>query len=392
MKILFLTSRLPYPPNRGDKLRVFNFLKRLSKNHSITLLSFISSREQMVFAEELGKYCVKVETVLLKPWQSYLSCLLHILSPAPFQVSYYYSRAMRRKVDNISANKHFDAAYIHLFRMAPYAYRVRNITKVLDLCDAVSEHYRGIAKYKKTILWPMYFAEYLKTKRYERILVGDFKKIATISKNDKKYLAALNGHKGNIYVIPNGVDYKHLRPSKLKKKEKKIIFLGYLSTFYNLDGLMYFYKQILPLIKREMPNVIFSVIGAGVHREIEKLAKKGEIELIRNVPDLKPYLAKGSVFVCPLRVGSGAQNKVLEAMAMGLPVVTTSIGQEGIGAVRNKEIFVEDEAKGFARKVLELLSDSSLSANVSKNARNFIENKFNWEDSIRGLEKLLSSN
>ncbi|OGX15228.1 MAG: hypothetical protein A2166_00360 [Omnitrophica WOR_2 bacterium RBG_13_41_10] len=391
MKILFLTSRLPFPPNRGDKLRVFNFLSRLSKNHSITLLSFAESKEQLPYINELKKYCTNVEVVLLKPWQSYLNCLLHIFSMNPLQVVYYRSKEMRKKLNTLLFNNKFDAIYVHLFRMAQYAEDIRGVKRVLDLCDAVSSHMKRTIRFNRSILWPVYFTEWIKIDNYEKKIIKKFDEVILISESDRNEIFNGKLKVNNIKIIPNGVDYEYFRPVSINNhKIPRIAFLGYLSTFYNLDGIFYFYNQIFPIIKSYTLSVRFSIIGASCPNKLRKLTEDKSVELFSDIEDTRPFLNQATVFVCPLRIGSGLQNKILEAMAMGLPVVTTNIGYKGINAEKNKEIIVADEPKNFASRVLELLRNEDLRYKISRNARSFIEKNYNWQDSIAKLEDLLA--
>ena len=390
MKILFLTSRLPFPPHRGDKLRVFNFLSRLSKNHSITLLSFIESKKQLSYVDELKKYCTNVEVVLLKPRQSYWNCLLHILSSNPLQVAYYRSKEMHRKLNALLLNNNFDAVYTHLFRMAQYAEDIKGTKRILDLCDAVSSHMKKTIKFNRSILWPVYFMEWIKISNYEKKIIKKFDEVILISDSDKEEIFDGKLKVDNIKIIPNGVDYEYFKPVSMDNhKIPRIAFLGYLSTFYNLDGIFYFYNQIFPIIKNYTLSVRFSIIGANCPNKLRKLTEDKSVELFSDIEDTRPFLNQATVFVCPLRIGSGLQNKILEAMAMGLPVVTTNIGYKGINAEKNQEIIVEDEPKKFASRVLELLKNEDLRKKISHNARSFIEKNYKWEDSIIKIESLL---
>lgn len=394
MRILFLTSRLPYPVNRGDKLRSFNFLSRLGKKHSVTLLSFIESDKQIPYVEELKKYCAEVQVVKLSYWQSYLNCLLNIFSGRPLQVSYYNSKKMRDKVKKIITTEKFDGIYIHLFRMAQFAEKIQGVRRILDLCDAVSLHMKRTIKFNRGLLWPIYLLEYLRIKRYEWEIIKKFDEVVLISENDREEILRGTSGPSNIHIVPNGVDYEYFKPNPVNNhKIPRVAFLGYLSTFYNLDALRYFYRGIFPLIKEKIPSIKFSIIGANCPPELKKMAQEDtSVELFCDVKDTRPLLNQSLLFVCPLRVGSGAQNKILEAMAMGLPVVTTNIGYSGVPAVKDKEIIVEDEPRAFAERIINLINDDKLRNTISHSARSFIERKYNWNDSILKIEALFANN
>lgn len=388
MKILFLVSRLPYPPNRGDKIRVFNFLSRLGKRHSITLVSFIESKDQQNDVAELKKHCARVEVVLLSPWESYLNCFFGLFSGKPLQVAYYGSAKMRRKLTALLNEEKYDAAYIHLFRMAGYASVLKDVNCAVDLCDAVSLHMQRTIKYNRSYLWPVYFIESLRIGNYERDVVGNFHKVIFIAEQDRD---AVKKDAPGTWIIPNGVDSEYFKPPEGPlPAEPKAAFLGYLKTFYNVDAALYFYQKIFPLIKKKIANIKFMLIGASPAERIRRLLKHSDIELHFDVEDTRPYLSQASVFVCPFRVCSGVQNKILEAMAMGCPVITTSRGAAGLIKDDTGGYFVADDPGDFADLAVRLLADQEARQKSSICARDYVKKHYNWDQAAKNLEDLLS--
>lgn len=386
MKILFVTSRLPFPPKGGDKLRVFNFIKLLSQKHEIYLLSFIESPEEKRHIEELKNFCKEAETILLKPIESYINCILYFFSKNPLQVSYYHSTRMHSKVKEFVERHKIDSICAHLIRMAPYAENLK-IFKVLDLTDAISLSLKRSLKYRKHIFYLFYLLEWLKVRRYEKKMVQQFDKCILISDVEKN---AIEGSKNlrNIEIVQNGVDFNKLTPSDKPYNDRKISFIGNLHSFPNRDAVLFFYSDILPLIKKDISDIEFHVVGINLPPKILKLKEDRNIVVKGSVEDLKHYLEDSACFVCPIRSGAGLQNKILEAMSLGLPVVTTSIGFEGIKAEKGRDLLIADNPDDFAKRVIEIIKDKNLRNNLSQNARKLVLEKYNWQDIIRELENI----
>ncbi len=384
MKILFLTSRLPFPPKGGDKLRVFNFIKFLSKKHDIYLISFIESQEEKEHVEELKQFCKEVETILLKPLKSYINCILHFFSKNPQQISYYRDTRMCSKIKNFIKKYEIDAVYTHLIRMAPYAKDLK-LFRVLDLTDAISLSLKRSLKYRSHVFYLFYLLEWLRVKRYEKEIIQCFDKCLLVSDIEKNAIENAKNLR-NMEIIQNGVDFDRLTPSDKPYDDKKISFVGNLHSFPNRDAVMFFYNDILPLIKKEISDIKFYIIGVNPPPRILELNNDKNIVVTGPVEDLKYYLEDSACFVCPIRAGAGLQNKILEAMSLGLPVITTSIGFEGIKAKEGKDLLVADKPEDFAEKIIEIIKDENLRNDLSQNAREFIVERYNWEDVVKKLE------
>ena len=388
MKILFVTPRLPVPPNRGDRLRYFHFARVLSKKHSLSLLSFIQSEKEMTHVPDLKEYFDDVETVLLKPWQSYRSMLLGLFSKTPLQVFYFHSKEMQRRIQEVLKRDNFDVIYTFHLRMAPYAKKIRGAYRVLDLTDAVSLFLERMLRHRSVFLRPILYREYLTVKRYESLVVGKFDECWLISTVDKDAMNLGNGV-SKIFLVPNGIDVDYFKPSEPRPASNSILFVGYMGI-ESVDAVSYFYKDIFPLVRKEIPSAKFYVVGADPPGKIVKLARDKNVIVTGFVKDLRDYYNKAAVVVVPMKFVVGVQNKVLEAMAMKLPVVTSSLGNEGIDASPGKEIFVEDEPNAFANRVVEILKNEHLRMEIGSNARSFVERKFAWANVLDRMNEIHS--
>lgn len=409
MKILFLTSRFPYPPFRGDKLRVFNFIRELSKKHQIILASFIEKHE-LELVEELKPYCQRIETVLLDKKRSYLNCLLHLFSRTPFQVFYYHSPQMEEMVSKLVDEERPDLIHAHLFRMAPYVTK-HNVPRVLDLCDSIALNYERFLKYRRDLISPAYLVEKSKVRRYEGEILADFDRSLVVSPVDKKFLENLlpkmditqmdrrgfpaprkMDRRGfpapQIEVVSNGVDLDYFKPMSAEKDPHRLVFTGTISYFPNYDGILRFHREIFPLIKEAIPDTELYVVGSGPPKQIRKLAQGDGVVVTGYVDDVRPYVSSSTVFVCPLRAATGLQNKILEAMAMGVPVVATPQALEGINAAPGRDIVVADNPNDFASEVIKLLKDAKLREELSARGRAVVEERYSWQKTGETLNQI----
>ncbi|MDD3773922.1 MAG: glycosyltransferase [Patescibacteria group bacterium] len=381
MRILFLTSRVPYPPWRGDKLRTFNILKQAAKNNDVHLVSFYATKNEKLSAQKLKKYVKKITLVPMPIIQSKIQVYASILSPLPAQNFYYHSSLMKKAVEK--ALKHEPKViYCHLFRMASYVWKIKGIYKILDLTDLISVELRRSLPYRRG-LWKIFFwLEALKISFIEKFLPRFFEETWLISDDEKKVFT--QSVKRKVIVMPNGVDIEFTRYKQKRKKffQNRIMFLGYFGELYNhnLDAVFYFKKEILPKIIQVLPKSEFIVVGNSVNElKMKGLIEGDQTKFFGFVPNLPKAISSAAVLICPLRFAAGVQNKILQAMALGVPVITTSFGNEGIGAKPNEEIIIADSREDFAKKVVIILKNQRLRKKISLNARKFVLKKFKWD-------------
>ncbi|RKY86259.1 TIGR03087 family PEP-CTERM/XrtA system glycosyltransferase [candidate division KSB1 bacterium] len=389
MRILFLTPRLPFPPVGGDKLRVFNFIKHLSRNHKIALISFIADPDEANYLIEYASLLERVKTVLLSKEKSYSNACRGILSPKPFQIHYYYLKKMRQLIFQEIESGKYDLVFVHLIRMAEYVKDLRGVPRILDLTDAISLNYERSVRYRRDVFYLVNLIEKEKVRRYETEIISHFEKNLLISPVDKNYLSRYTDNQ-NIEIVPNGVDIDYFQFYDGVFDLNRVVFLGNMRTFPNSDAVEYFCKEILPLIRKELPKVKFHIIGSEPSKVVRKLASEPEVVVTGYVKDVRPFLRKAAVSVCPMRVGAGIQNKILESMAMGTPVVSTPEGVEGIEVNPGQEILVSNSSSDFAQKVTELIQNRALRRSISLNARRLVEKKYTWEITLNQLEHIIT--
>jgi polysaccharide biosynthesis protein PslH len=398
MKLLFLTSRLPYPPFQGDRLKIYNILRILSRKHQITLLSFSEDSAESILSHELGKFCHRIETIILPKSKSYLNILTGLFNSQPFQVSYYQSSDFQGKLNQLLTEDSYDLIHTHLIRMVPYSADLQ-IPKVLDLTDAISEYLK--TRYETTsnpIIKAGVFIEWQRMLRYEPIL-QKFNRISVCSEPDRDNLLK-TAPTAKIEVIRNGLDIDYFKPNRAQQPEPNtIIFTGNMTYAPNEDGLMYFYREILPLIRQTIPTVKFYIVGKDPSPTVQKLAAE-DVVVTGKVTDLRTYYSLAQVSICPIRFGAGTLNKVIEPMAMGIPVVSTSISCVGMNVTpiqdpnfdskdyNGENIVFADTPATFAQSVINLLQQPELREKIGKSAIELVKAEHDWESIVAKLERI----
>jgi len=387
MKILLLTPRVPYPPYRGDKLKIFNLLKRLSKGNSIHLVSFVETKRELEYVEHLRPYCESVDFVSLPRWRSFLQCLFGLFSNLPLQVHYFKSSRMQRLVGRLCKNAQFDIIHTHLIRMAQYTAGVAHARKVLDLTDAGSLYLKRFLALEKNPLKKLVLkVEVNRIARYESILER-FDACFVCSKPDQSALIN-TAPAANIRIIPNGVDLEYFSNNgSIAYDRLRIIFTGNLTYFPNIDAIFFFVKEIFPLIKKEIPSATFYIVGQSPPSKVRALASH-EVVVTGFVEDIKAQYVQSAVAVSPVRFGAGTLNKILEPLALGIPVVATPIGVEGLDLTVRKNILVADNPRGFAMAVVRVMQEPELRGRLSREAMALVRRLYDWDTIVDSLENV----
>jgi glycosyltransferase involved in cell wall biosynthesis len=393
VKILFLTSRLPYPPYRGDRVRTWNFVRSLSARHDVRLLSFTEGAADDDGVRELSKLAA-VETVRLSRTRSFANMGLGLLSPLPYQVLYYRSAAMERAVAGALRRERFDVVVVHLFRMAPFALPAlpaagaprSGPVMALDLTDAVSAELRLSLPRRPLLLRPAYRWECDKIRRYEGRAASVFDEVWTISESDRQAILGVAAG-ASVAVVPNGVD-ESLFAGAPGGAGSAALFVGNFDVPHNIDAARHLARDIMPLVRAAEPGAVLRLVGHGRLDRL-RLGDPGRgVEARGFVPSLADAYAGAAVFVAPLRFAAGVQNKVIEAMASGLPVVTTSLVNRGLGAADGDEIVVRDEPGAFAEAVVGLLRDGERARRLGDRGRAFVRARFTWNAVVDRVEAL----
>jgi len=387
MRILFLTSRIPYPPHRGDKLKIWNLMKQLAPRHEIFLLTFVQSKEEERFIAPLKEVCKDVQTVHLPLWRSLWNCTAALFGGEPFQVAYYRSSAMERSLRQTIDRFQPDVLHTHLIRMAHYTAEERDLPRVLDMTDAVSlylSRFRDAQSnpFKKWALG----LELKRMQEYEPI-IARFDRALVCSETDREFLQR-RGSGFKLDLLRNGVDLDAFSINgETESDPYRIIFSGNMSYYPNIDGAKFLVHEIFPLVKRSVQQARLYIVGQKPPAQVASLAS-ADVTVTGFVPDIRTEYLKSALAVSPIRFGAGTLNKVLEPSALGIPVVSTSIGWEGLGLEKDKEILVANDARGIADAIIRLLKDSTLRQSMGQQAARKVRATSGWESIARGLETI----
>ncbi|MBU3956748.1 glycosyltransferase family 4 protein [Patescibacteria group bacterium] len=392
MKILYITQILPYPPDSGGKIKTYQTLKLLGQKHQIYLACFASDLPTAALKKKLKKICQRIEVIVspyptarfkkIKPF-----IFKSLFSSLPFIVYRYRDKRFKKTVEKILEKEKFDAIHIDHLNMASYLPREKDCLWVLEEHNLESEINWGIVRREEWNKFKIFsLLEAIKLAIFERRTVSKFDYIFAISKSDRKKLIKLGAKENKVFFLPTSFKTKPLLGSKSHKLT--ILFVGLLAWWPNKDGLLWFYEKIFPLVKQKIPNVELIVIGKEATKEMIDLDKKDrQFRLIGYVEDLEKYLAKASVFIVPLRVGSGIRIKILTALAAGLPVVSTKKGAEGIASRSGKGIILADGPKHFARAVVKILKNRKLANKLSRTGLDFVKRDYNQQKAAEALER-----
>jgi sugar transferase (PEP-CTERM/EpsH1 system associated) len=377
--------------DKGDRLTVFNLLKHFSRLHDVALVTFLEPGQDPADRRHLDGFVDRIEMVPLNKWHSYLRAVLGMLRGRPLQVGYYSSPRMARQVQQVIREFEPDIVYSHTIRMAPYLADERRLPSVLGMQISMRLNYGRLARFHRSLLRRLvYRAEAWWAGRYERKIARRFDRCLLISETD---VAALGSPRpDNIFINPHGVDFRFFTSTGAGAEESgDLVFTGNMSYPPNADAVEWFVSDILPLVHKEVPGVRLTVVGAEPSQSVLALVGDAAVEVTGRVPDLRPYLDRAQVAIDPLRVGAGLQNKVLEGMSMGVPMVVTSVANEGIGADPGRHVLVADTPGDFASAVVALLQDEGLRTTMGQAARRFIVEQWSWEKHFDDLEREMQS-
>lgn len=378
-KILYVTTRLPYPLIGGDRLHIHHYLSELKKRrHEITLVTLVSEDDDLDGALKDNSFYTKLIPVKFNKKLAYLNAVKAAFNDKPFIVEYFYSKAMQKAIDNEIKAGNYDVIIGYIIRSLPYIKKHKNIKRIVHICDSMSMMYERRIKEKKSF-WDKFKIgiEYLKVRHYEDLCCKNSDVQVMISDADFDYLNKFTTT-DKMKVIGLATDTEFYKPMECKKRNN-ICFVGSMQYIPNSEAAMYFATEVFPIIKEEIPDAKFKIIGANPRQELYDATKDIEgIEITGRVEDVRDYMKDCSVSVCPVRIAGGIQNKILEAMSMGIPVVTTPEGAEGIGANENI-LAVAKNNEDYAKKVIELMQNKQIQKEVSVKSREFIVNNFSWE-------------
>lgn len=386
MKILYITQLLPYPQDAGGKVKTYSTLKALTHDHNVSMATFIQNTKESTSAALLKKELnlASVKTIFnpivaeRHRARQLLTMIKSLLTALPYTVYKFHHPLMRKHIYTLVSSHHFDCIWIDHASMIPYLPADYSGIKILETHNAEHVLYQRVAQEESRLKWKVFFAlESIKYRMFLRRSLSPFDAVFSISLTDKKELLKLIGGapgvKSRIILLPPAISEKffHL---KNQNDGKTILFVGLLTWYPNRLGIAWFLDKVFPLIKTRNPDAQCLIVGDYVKQK--KFSNTPAVRFAGHVKDVTPYLQRASVFVIPLFSGSGVRIKMLEAMAAGIPVVSTTIGAEGIPVVDGTHVLIADDAKKFAANVSLFLQNKALRLTVAKNAKRLVNTQY----------------
>lgn len=390
MRILFVSSWFPYPPDNGSRLRIYNLIKQLAKWHEIALVSFSRGDVTTNRIAAMRPYCTSVEVVPLKPFEpTRWRALLGMFSPQPRSFVDTFSWPMWRLVES-KAKDGFDLAIFSQIITAPYvaALGTASIPRLFEEVELTVIWEKFVAA-RHPAVRGRYGLTWWKTRSFVVRLMREFDGCTVVSNQEARLVRSLLPDYGFVSVIPNGVDVSWCEGDFGKPQEDTLIYPGALTYRANLEAMFYFLRSIFPLIRSRRPAAVIRITGKTEGVPLDQLPTGDGVILTGFLDDVRPVVARSCVCVVPLNIGGGTRLKILEAMALGTPVVSTSKGAEGLEAVPGRDLLIADEPTGFAEAVVSLLEDHKMRETLSRNGRNLVRARYDWETIGRQYEAIL---
>jgi len=387
VKVLFLSQRVPYPPNRGDKITTWQIVKRLHRDHQVTVIAFAHDDADRAAAQELRGMGIETVDVPLDLRRAKLASLPLLLTKKPLTLGVYGSRQLAEEVE--VRIRSMDAGYAYSSSMGAYLLP-HGIPWAMHFAELDSDKWH---QYAGRTRWPMsavYRREWRRLLDYERRLAA-----ATVTNvfctplEERIFQEQIPGRPST--VMRNGVDLEFFAPSPDTTEEGHLVFTGVMDYYPNVDGCVFFVEEVLPHVRKAFPGVHFSIVGAHPSAEVKRLAEQRGVTVTGFVDDTREWLRRAAVVVAPLRIARGIQNKVLEAMAMGLPLVGTTTATQGVGGEGERDYLVRDEPEAQAQAVIELLRDPERAREMGAAARRFVVENYTWEAALRPLDGILEA-
>jgi polysaccharide biosynthesis protein PslH len=389
MKILFVCHRFPFPPQRGGKIRPFNIIRHLSRSHDVTVASPTRSAEELEAGAGLGNHCERVITDRISAPAALARMIAWLPTLAPSSMAYFHSPGLARQIGAELARTRFDLIFVHCAFMAPYVADAGAARKILDFGDMDSQKWLA---YARTRAFPMslgYYVDGVKLRRVEAQLARKFDLCTCTTRAE---LDVLKSYDTGVAVdwFPNGVDAEYFSPGDGAYRPDTVCFIGRMDYFPNQEGVIEFCRDVLPLVRARRPNVTFSIVGAAPPPRIQALGRLPGVTVTGSVPDVRPYVRASAVSVAPLSIARGTQNKILEAMAMGVPTVASAAAAGGVDAEPGRHLLTASGPREFADAVLRVLDSPDERGRFAEAARARVLSHHSWASSMAKVDRLVA--
>jgi sugar transferase (PEP-CTERM/EpsH1 system associated) len=394
MRILWLKTELLHPLDKGGRIRSYQMLTHIKREHEVTYLSFVRPDDSPEALERSSEYCQRLITVPISEPRKfgarfYYDLTVSLASPLPYAIQKYRSREMRRAIELETRERNYDVVVCDFLATAI------NLPRALDCAAVLFQHN------VESMIWRRHFetqrqglkraflkSQWRKMLPYERETCRGFDAVIAVSDVDRDQMRKEFGI-AHVYDVPTGVDTSFFSPVETSPDPFELVFTGSMDWIPNQDAILYFADKILPIISRQIPECRLTVVGRNPGAALLQLERSHpRIKVTGRVEDIRPYVARAAAYIVPIRIGGGTRLKIYEAMAMGKPVISTSVGAEGLPVRDEAELLLADEPQEFARAVLRVLGDGALARRLGENARAVVCEKFGWDRAARSFTEI----
>jgi len=394
MNILFLSTENPYPPDHGHHLRTYAVLRHLAEKHKIFFLGFWQSPEELQHKAHLESLCASVDLLPIpgraQKARYAFELFRNLFSRLPFTVQRYFRGEAAQRLAQIMKENRLDLVHFDLLHLAPYLETIGSAPSVLVNHNVESLRLLRLARVQKNLLARAYlFLQFGKMRRFEQIMCRKFTQLVAVSDTDAEILQVTCNVK-NVEVISNGVDADFFASSPGETEPDSLVWVGGMGSPYNRDAVDYFLEEIFPKIYVARPQIKVTIVGDSPSPALQQYQSRypQNIAIAGYVDDVRPYMQRASIFIAPMRCGSGTKVKVINAMAMGKAIVSSSVGAEGIKAESGHDMIIADAPEEFAQQVLALLKNPERLRTLGENARAVVERYYDWRMIYHNMDAL----
>jgi len=389
MRILYVCHRFPFPPKRGGTIRPFNMIRHLAQSHDVTVCSLTRSDEQTRAAQGIAAHCSAFHIGQVDDRIQTLRMIATIPTPITASASFFHSSRLAGTIRGLLAQRPFDLIFVHCSSVAHYVSRVHGIPKILDFGDMDSQKWFEYVRHKPFPLSAAYWWEGTRLEAEEKRLARRFDFCTATTRAEHRTLLG-HGIETPSDWFPNGVDSAYFAPSENGTYDDgTIVFVGRMDYFPNQQCMADFCTQVLPLLKARRPDVKLRIVGAEPSAQVRRLAEIDGVTVTGSVDDVRPHIARAALTVAPLRIARGTQNKILEAMAMGVPVVCSSVAAGGVDAVPDEHLLTADSPAEQCAAILRILDDQAERDRLSAAGRARVLTSHSWPNSMKRLDAII---
>jgi sugar transferase (PEP-CTERM/EpsH1 system associated) len=390
VRILFISHRFPYPPTFGSKVRAFNVIRHLGREHEVTLLSLVRSEEELQQAAGVAPFCHEHRAIRVHGMVQAAKVLATLPTTISASEAFFHSTALQREVNRQLAKRSFDFIFAHCSAVGRTVEHVRDLPKLIDFCDVDSRKWLDYVPHKP---WPVslaYRRESSLMAAAERRLATRFDQVTVATRGEVRTLAGLGIHE-RVDWFANGVDAEYFAPATEPFDATLISFIGRMDYFPNEQCMVEFCANTWPQLSRDRPALRLQIVGAAPTARVRALARIEGVTVTGEVADVRPYVRRSALTIAPLAIARGTQNKILESMAMGVPVVASRIAADGVDAVAGQHLLVADSPEEMRSAILRLTQDSAERARLGQAGRARVLSHHAWAAAMKRLDRIVEA-